>query len=329
MNTADDADPVLVDPASSDPSFRSEPELVAVGIVGPTAVGKSSLGVRLALEVGGEVVNCDSMQLYRGLDIGTAKTPIHLRQGVPHHLLDIWEIDHPANVAEYQRRARAIVSGIRDRGRIPIIVGGSGLYFRALIDDLRFPGTDPAIRRRWELELERVGSARLHGELAARDPGAAALILPTNGRRIVRALEVVELTGSFTAGLPHEAAYLSCRQIGLRAESALLDERIELRLESMFAEGFEAEVEGLRRRGLDAAPTASRALGYPQVSALLDGLLSPAEARAEISTLTRRFARRQQRWFRRDERVRWLDVGLHPDPLPAALATLAEWNIGP
>lgn len=327
MNAVDD-DPIQVTPDTFATRGRSEPGVEAIAVVGPTAVGKSSLGIRLALELGGEVVNCDSMQLYRGLDIGTAKTPIHLREGVPHHLLDIWEIDHPANVAEYQRRAREIVSEIRGRGRVPIIVGGSGLYFRSLVDDLRFPGTDPAIRRQWEIELERLGSGRLHEELAARDPQAAALILPTNGRRIVRALEVVELTGSFTACLPSGAEYLPCVQIGLRAESALQDELIGQRLDTMFAHGFEAEVEALRRRGLDSAPTASRALGYPQVSALLDGLLPRAEARAEIAALTRRFARRQHRWFRRDHRVRWLDVGRHPDPLPAALGLLADSNIG-
>lgn len=301
--------------------------MTAVAVVGPTSVGKSALGIWLAEELGGEVVNCDSMQLYRGLDIGTAKTPVQLRRGIPHHLLDIWDIDYPANVAEYQYRARAAIVDIRARGRLPVVVGGSGLYLRALIDDLRFPGTDPAIRERWEDVLQRFGSEHLHQELARRDPEAAALILPSNGRRLVRALEVVEMTGSFTASLPRGGGYLRCAQLGLRASADWLDERIRLRTDEMFAGGFVAEVESLRRRGLDATPTASRALGYREVGQLLDGVLTEDETRSAITVATRRFARRQYRWFRRDDRVRWVDVDDLEDPRAAALSALAELGV--
>lgn len=278
-----------------------------VAVVGPTAAGKSESGCDLALAFDGEVVNCDSMQTYRGMDIGTAKLTRHQRHDVPHHLIDIWSIAHEANVAEYQRRARGAVEQICGRGRIPIFVGGSGLYLRAAIDDLRFPGTDPRIRRRWQSELERIGSAELHKHLMTRDQAAASAILPTNGRRIVRALEVIELTGSFEASMPTDVPYFACLQLGISLPRDVLDDRIAARVDAMFAAGLVREVRELRSRGLDASPTASRALGYPQICRLLDGEINETQARELIEVATRKFARRQLAWLRRDRRIEWVE----------------------
>jgi tRNA dimethylallyltransferase len=280
-----------------------------IAIVGPTAAGKSGLSLRLARSLGGEVVNADSMQLYRGMDIGTAKLTPAQRGGVPHHLLDIWEVTRTASVSEYQRLARQAIEGIRARGRIPIVVGGSGLYVRAVLDNLEFPGTDPELRDRLEGELAEVGPAALHARLARLDPAAAAAILPGNGRRIVRALEVVELTGRpFSATLPgYESVYDDVVQVGVRVPRAQLDERIASRVAGMWREGFVAEVRGLAEAGLREGRTASRALGYAQVLRFLAGEWSQEQAAAQTVRATQRFARRQESWFRRDPRITWLD----------------------
>jgi tRNA dimethylallyltransferase len=303
----------------------SAPPVVAV--VGPTATGKTALAVALAQRLGGEVVNADSMQLYRGMDIGTAKPGAAERGGVPHHLLDVWHVREPASVAEYRALARAEIDRLRAAGTVPLLVGGSGLYVRAVLDELDFPGTDPALRARLEDELAAVGPAELHARLARIDPAAAAHVLPSNGRRIVRALEVIELTGGpFTARLPEPRQHYPVVGIGLDREPAELDERIALRVERMWQAGFVAEVEALAADGLREGPTASRALGYAQVLAQLEGRLSPAEARERTVGTTRRFVRRQRSWFRRDASLAWLDAA-RPDLVDAAAAVIADRTI--
>jgi tRNA dimethylallyltransferase len=284
-----------------------------LAVVGPTAAGKSDLGVALAEAVGGEVVNADSMQLYRGMDVGTAKLAPAERRGVPHHLLDVWPVTEPASVAAYQALAGAAVADVLARGRVPVLVGGSGLYVRAVLDDLRFPGTDPTLRTRLESELAVAGAPALHARLATLDPAAARSILPTNGRRIVRALEVVELTGGpFTATLPEPAAgppRYDAVQVGLDRPPAELDELIAARVDRMWARGLVEEVRRLLAAGLADGRTASRALGYRQVLDALAGACTMDEARAATVRATRKFARRQRSWFRRDTRVTWLDGG--------------------
>ncbi|MFB9800574.1 tRNA (adenosine(37)-N6)-dimethylallyltransferase MiaA [Streptomonospora salina] len=288
-----------------------------IAVVGATAAGKSDLAVELALRLGAasggaEIVNADSMQLYRGMDTGTAKLTPGERRGVPHHLLDIWDVTRTANVAEYQELARARIDELRDRGAAPVLVGGSGLYVRAALDELDFPGTDPVIRARLEAELAERGPAPLHARLAEHDPRAAEAILPGNGRRIVRALEVVELTGRpFTATLPEHTSRYPCVQIGVHVPRPELDARIEMRVDRMWRAGLVEEVRALRDRGLAEGRTASRALGYAQVLRYLQGEWDEEEARVQTVRATRRFARRQESWFRRDPRVHWLD---HDDP---------------
>ncbi|GHF52826.1 tRNA (adenosine(37)-N6)-dimethylallyltransferase MiaA [Streptomyces morookaense] len=286
-------------------SAAPAPRIIAV--VGPTAAGKSDLGVALAQHFGGEVVNADSMQLYRGMDIGTAKLTEAERQGVPHRLLDIWDVTETASVAEYQRLARAEIDRLLAEGRTPVLVGGSGLYIKGTIDALEFPGTDPAVRARLEGELAELGPGALHARLAAADPDAARAILPGNGRRIVRALEVIEITGRpFTANLPGERPVYDAVQIGVDVERPELDERITLRVDRMWEAGLVDEVRALEHVGLREGLTASRALGYQQVLAFLAGECTEDEARAETVRATKRFARRQDSWFRRDSRVQWL-----------------------
>ena len=290
-----------------------------VAVVGPTAAGKSALSVALAHALDGEVVNADSMQLYRGMDIGTAKLTPAEREGVPHHLLDIWDVTQPASVAEYQRLARAAIDGILARGRVPLLVGGSGLYVRAVAGRVRVPRHRPRLRERLEAELARVGPGPLHDRLRAVDPVAAERILPSNGRRIVRALEVIELTGGpFTAQLPEPKPVYAAVQIGVDRQPAELDERIALRVDKMWAAGLVREVRELVGRGLREGRTASRALGYQQVLRFLDGECTEEEAYAETIRATRRFVRRQRAWFRRDPRIHWLD-GARPDLVEAAL----------
>ncbi|MFF5171005.1 tRNA (adenosine(37)-N6)-dimethylallyltransferase MiaA [Micromonospora sp. NPDC000089] len=298
--------------------------MTVIAVVGPTAAGKSALSIALAHALDGEVVNADSMQLYRGMDIGTAKLTPAEREGVPHHLLDLWEVTEPASVAEYQRLARAAVDDILARGRTPLLVGGSGLYVRAVLERFEFPGTDPAVRERLEAELAAVGPAPLHARLAEADPAAAVSILPGNGRRIVRALEVIELTGApFTASLPQPTPYYPSVQLGVDLDTAALDERIALRVDRMWADGLVAEVRELVGRGLPEGRTASRALGYQQVLRFLAGKTTETEAYQETIRATRRFVRRQRSWFRRDPLIHWLDSAA-PDLLPSALRTVAE-----
>ncbi|MFC0598927.1 tRNA (adenosine(37)-N6)-dimethylallyltransferase MiaA [Streptomyces palmae] len=278
-----------------------------IAVVGPTAAGKSDLGVTLARHLGGEVVNADSMQLYRGMDIGTAKLTAAEQGGVPHRLLDIWDVTWTASVAEYQRLARAEIDRLLAEGRTPVLVGGSGLYVRGAIDALEFPGTDPGVRARLEDELAERGPGALHARLAAADPEAARAILPSNGRRVVRALEVIEITGRpFTANLPgHEAVY-DTLQIGVDVARPELDERIARRVDRMWEAGLVEEVRRLEAEGLRSGRTAARALGYQQVLAALAGECTEDAARAETVRATKRFARRQDSWFRRDPRVHWL-----------------------
>jgi tRNA dimethylallyltransferase len=291
-----------------------------VAVVGPTASGKSALGMALAAALDGEVVNTDSMQLYRGMDIGTAKLTAAERAGVPHHLLDLWDVTVTASVAEYQRTARATVDALRAAGRVPVLVGGSGLYVRAVLDRLEFPGTDPATRAGLERELAAVGSAALHARLADLDPAAATAILPSNGRRIVRALEVIAHTGRpFTATLPSGVPHYDAVQLGVDLDPGALDARVDARVDRMWAAGLVEEVRALERVGLRTGATASRALGYAQVLRFLDGDLTEDAARTQTRQATRRFVRRQRSWFRRDARITWLD-GLRPDLVAAALA---------
>ncbi|WP_433553216.1 tRNA (adenosine(37)-N6)-dimethylallyltransferase MiaA [Micromonospora zamorensis] len=290
-----------------------------VAVVGPTAAGKSALSIALAHALDGEVVNADSMQLYRGMDIGTAKLTVAERDGVPHHLLDIWEVTEPASVAEYQRLARAAVDDILSRGRVPLLVGGSGLYVRAVLERFEFPGTDAVLRERLERELAEVGPAPLYARLRAADPVAADGILPGNGRRIVRALEVIELTGApFTASLPQPTPYYPSVQLGVDLDTGLLDERIALRVDRMWADGLVSETRELVGRGLPEGRTASRALGYQQVLRMLAGELTESQAHDETVRATRRFVRRQRSWFRRDPQIHWLDSAT-PDLIGAAL----------
>jgi tRNA dimethylallyltransferase len=290
-----------------------------IAIVGPTAAGKSALSLALAETLGGEVINADSMQLYRGMDIGTAKLTVAERRGVPHHVLDIWEVTEPASVATYQTLARAAIDDVRSRGRVPILVGGSGLYVRAVLEHFEFPGTDPDLRAALEASLAADGPAALHARLAALDPEASARILPSNGRRIVRALEVIELTGApFTAALPSPTPAYAAVHLGVDQETAALDARIETRVEHMWAAGFIDEVRALDKHGLRDGLTASRALGYQQVLAHLDGARTSVEAAADTVQATRRFVRRQRKWFRRDPRIVWLDGAGSPDDLAAS-----------
>jgi tRNA dimethylallyltransferase len=281
-----------------------------IAVVGATATGKSDLAVALALALDGEVINADSMQLYRGMDIGTAKLTSEERRGVPHHLLDVWDVAQTASVAEYQDLADAVIADVTARGKVPVLVGGSGLYIRAALGDLDFPGTDPAIRERLEAELAGAGPAPLYARLAAADPAAAAAILPGNGRRIVRALEVIELSGRpFSATMPGYDAGRPAVQLGVQLPREELDRRIEARVDRMWAAGLAAEVRQLAARGLRDGKTASRALGYQQLLRHLDGELTSDQARDETVRATRRFARRQESWFRRDPRVTWLPSG--------------------
>ena len=314
--------------------MSGSPEQLAVrplAIVGPTGTGKSRLAVEVAerlkagLGLGAEVVNADAMQLYRGMDVGTAKLPVAERRGIPHHQLDVLDVTDTASVARYQQAATADVEAIAACGAVPIVVGGSMLYIQSLLDDWSFPATDPLVRASWELRLAEVGVASLHAELSRRDPVAAASILPTDGRRIVRALEVVELTGQpFAASAPDiSAPRWGTAIVGLDCATGLLDAQLARRTDAMFEHGLVEEVRALLEQGLRDGVTASRALGYAQVIAALDaggGEQALDDARQQTFVGTRRYVRRQRSWFRRDHRICWLDAhsaGLVDDALKA------------
>jgi tRNA dimethylallyltransferase len=296
-----------------------------VAVVGATASGKTGLSLDLAERLHGEVVNTDAMQVYRGMDVGTAKLPPDQRRGIPHHLLDTLTVREPATVAEFQRWAREVIGRLRSSGAVPVLVGGSALYTRAILDRFEFPGTDEAVRARWEEELRGRGPHELHGVLLEKDPEAARQILPDNGRRIVRALEVVELTGRpFSASLPVlEYADPHTVQIGVDIDRETLDARIAARVDAMFTSGFVEEVRHLLDHGLAEGRTAPRAIGYREVVAHLRGELTEQEARGRTARATHRFARRQDSWFRKDPRIVWLR---HDDPelVEKALSAVAD-----
>ena len=277
-----------------------------VAVVGPTAVGKSDLAIDLAERLGAEIVSADSMQVYIGMDIGTAKVPEGERRGVPHHMVDVWSPGHEVSVVEFRDRARTCVAEIEARGHDVVIVGGSWLYVQAILDEMDFPATDPQVRARLEEDLVESGAEAMHARLAALDPDAAAAILPTNGRRIVRALEVVEIQGSFTARLPEPRPWREARWIGLSCDRLVLDARIAARVDRMWELGLVEEVRGLSGR---LSRTARGALGYRQVLEALQGEGDMESARQHTIDGTRRFARRQERRFRQDTRVQWVPAG--------------------
>lgn len=294
-----------------------------IAVVGPTATGKSDLGLDLAERLGGEIVNIDAMQLYRGMDVGTAKLTVAERRGIPHHQLDVLDVTETATVARYQESAVRDVEDIRARGAVPIIVGGSMMYVQSLLDEWAFPATDPQIRAHWESVLAEGGVAAVRAELERVDPEAAASILPTDGRRMVRALEVVQLTGkpfaasAPTIGEPRWGTVI----VGVDRETEALDARIRLRTELMFERGLVDEVEHLVGLGLREGVTAQRAIGYAQVLALFDGEYDRAEALERTFIGTRRYVRRQRSWFRRDPRVHWVD-GADPALLDGVLRVI-------
>ena len=294
--------------------------VLTLALLGPTASGKSALAVRLAVHLTAhgrpaEIVNADSMLVYRGMDIGTAKPTEEEREGIPHHLIDVLDIDQTATVADFQRLAREAITSCHDRGVVPIVVGGSALYLRAILDEFAFPGTDPAVRAELEAELSEQGSLAMYERLALLAPEAAAEMQPMNGRRIVRALEVIALTGSYRATLPeHRYALPGVVQVGLAIDRAEMDARIDARVDEMWAKGLVAEVAALAGRGLREGRTASRALGYQQVLAYLDGRCTEEQARLDTAAGTRRFARKQLGWWRRDPRIVWVDALDLPSP---------------
>jgi tRNA dimethylallyltransferase len=304
--------------------MNSRPPVLAV--VGATASGKTGLSLDLAERLGGEVVNTDAMQQYVGMDVGTAKLPVQERRGVRHHLLDLYDVTESANVARFQQRARALIAELRDRAVTPVLVGGSALYTRAVLDRFDFPATDEVVRQRWEAELERVGAIALHAVLAERDPEAASGIIRENGRRVVRALEVIELTGRpYSASLPVlEYVDPHTLQIGVDIDRDELDRRIHLRVDAMFENGFVDEVRRLLDEGLDRGVTARRAIGYREAAAHLRGETTEDEARDATKAATRRFARRQDSWFRKDPRIVWVR---HDDPARLDLALRAVASI--
>jgi tRNA dimethylallyltransferase len=310
------------------PGTPDTPPILAV--VGYTASGKTGLSLDLAEALGGEIVNTDAMQVYRGMDIGTAKLPVDERRGIRHHLLDLLDVGEPLTVAEFQDRARGTISELRAAGTMPVLVGGSALYTRAILDRFEFPGTDEVVRARWEAELAAVGPAELHRRLAELDPEASGRILPDNGRRIVRALEVIEITGTpFSASLPRmEYADPDTVQVGLAIDRPTLDRRIEQRVDQMFSDGFVEEVERLLSRGLAEGRTASRAIGYREVAAYVAGELGLDEARERTVIATRQFARRQDAWWRKDPRIVWVPFDA-PDRVERTLAGVRGRRSGP
>lgn len=278
-------------------------------IVGATATGKSELSIQLAKRLGAEIVNADSMQLYRGMNIGTAKLKPEERENIPHHLIDVLDVTQDASVAEYQGWARAKIDELLAKGKNVVVVGGTGLYIKAILDELNFPDTDPVVRARLSLEAQQVGNDAMHERLAKLDPAAAAAIPKENVRRVVRALEVIEITGApFTANLPKAGAcyYPDAKQFGLVMQREDLKERIDSRVDAMWSAGFVDEVRSLLEAGITKGRTARAALGYNQIMNYLAGLVSEEEAKEETKRATRAYARRQETWFSRDERIKWL-----------------------
>lgn len=296
-----------------------------VVIVGPTAVGKSSISLELAHSLETEIINADSMQLYRGMNIGTAKLSLAEREGVPHHLIDVLDVTEISNVSDYQLAARNIVKQLRESDLVPLAVGGSGLYVTALLDDLNFPETDNQLRAELEAELLLVGPHELHRRLRELDPVSADRIDAANGRRIVRALEVIQLTGEpFSSSLPRSnPAVEPDLRIALLRDRAELDQRIEERVNQMWEQGFVAEVEALMEQGLSEGVTARKALGYSQIMEALNGEITLATAKSETIRLTKRYARKQESWFRRDPKMIWLSAS-QPNLLGEILEMIRE-----
>ena len=290
-------------------------------ICGATATGKSDLGIALAKKLDGEIINADSMQLYKGMDIGTAKLSVTEREGIVHHLLDVLSVKEDASVAWYQNAARELIADIEARGKRPIIVGGTGLYIKAILDDLNFPDTDPEVRASLNLLAEKIGAHAMFQRLQALDPAAALAIDSQNLRRVIRALEVIEITGKpFTANLPRKEStrYPDARQFGLVMDRERLDERISDRVEAMWEKGFVAEVDSLINEGIRDGRTAQLALGYAQILKYREGLLTDDQAREDTKRATRQYARRQETWFSRDERIVWIS------PVQPRLETVLE-----
>ena len=278
-------------------------------ICGATATGKSDLAIALAQRFDGEIINADSMQIYKGMDIGTAKLSVDERQGVRHHLLDVLDVNQDSTVAWYQKKARAAIDDIESRGKLPVIVGGTGLYIKSILDELNFPDTDPLVRQSLEIELERIGLNAMFERLEKLDPAAAIAIDRANARRVIRALEVIEITGKpFTANLPREEStrYPDARQFGLVMDRESLDVRISARVDRMWEQGFVAEVQSLLAAGITDARTAQLALGYSQIIAFLQGRMTEEQAREDTKRATRQYARRQETWFSRDARITWI-----------------------
>lgn len=302
------------------PAFR----FPVVAVIGPTGTGKTALSMELARELDGEVVNADAFQFYRGMDIGTAKATVQQRQEVPHHLLDIMDLSQEASVVQFQQQARECFAQIRQRSRVPILVGGSGLYVRAALDQIDFPGTDPEVRRRVEHDLEQHGPEFLRDRLRRVDPESASRI--HDNRRLVRAIEVYELTGRpFTAFMPTRTYSEPTVQIAVNVDRQLLYRRLEQRVHSMVDNGWEQEVRSLAVAGLRTSPTASRAIGYSQLLAVIDGTMTRDEAVASTVTATRQFAKRQLTWFRADPRVHWV-AGDDPLLVKSAIERIRRTN---
>ena len=294
-------------------------------VCGATATGKSELAVSLAKEINAEVVNADSMQVYKGMDIGTAKLTSEERGGIAHHLIDVLDIKDEANVAWYQQIAREKIDQILSSGKSVVVVGGTGLYIKAILDDLNFPDTDPAVRQKITDEAEKLGNDVMHERLAKLDPAAALAIPKENIRRVIRALEVIELTGKpFTANLPRQESskYPDAKQFGLVLDRGNLDEKIDKRVEDMWAKGFAREVSTLMTKGLEQSGTAKKALGYMQIMNYLNGESDEAFAKEETKRVTRAYARRQETWFSRDERIKWLAPESNAARLEKLLASI-------
>ena len=290
-------------------------------ICGATATGKSDVAVALAQQIDAEILNADSMQLYKGMDIGTAKITMQERKGIPHHLLDLLEVTEDANVAWYQQLARNTITEIHNCGKNAIIVGGTGLYIKAILDELNFPDTDPVVRAELELEFATKGISPLFERLEKLDPAAALAIDRANSRRVIRALEVIKITGKpFTANLPREESsrYPDAQQFGLVMDRDALSEKISTRVDRMWEQGFVDEAEKLIAAGITSGVTAQRALGYAQVIAQIEGKVSEEEAKEETKRATRQYARRQETWFSRDERITWIS------PVQNALERILE-----